>query len=161
MKQPKPKNLGGRPKGSLNKRTIAALNIEITALREGLTPVDVMLKVMYENLDMANRIKVSEKDLQAHLDTIDTSTLSAAEKRKTEHQQKALARRINMRKGYLADAASNASDAAPYIHPKLVAAKHSNDPENPINNDGSFERIADALNTLADQKIANGERGGK
>lgn len=150
----------GRPKGVLNKRTIAAMNIQITALREGLTPVDVMLKVMYENLDAANRITIKEKEFDEHLAPVDLKGLpDGQERRELEHKQRNLARKIKMRRDHLAEAAANASDVAPYIHPKLIANKHSNDPDNPMpDGEGSFDKIADALNKLADQKVINGNK---
>jgi hypothetical protein len=118
-KSAKPKGKwGGRPKGALNKRTIAARNIEITALREGLTPLDVMLHAMYDAYDRSQNTRL----------------------------------RAGVRQLAMVEAAGFAKDAAPYIHPKLVSNRISNEDEQPFRIEG-FESVAKALNGLAQAKM--------
>lgn len=143
----------GRVAGSTNRKTQTLQKIEITALREGLTPVDVMLKIMYEHHDNAQKIKVSDADFKAHAEGPDYDpsdpTISEATKKKAREKHSKIGARISRREKLLALAKDNAESAAPFLHSKLSSITNGNTGDGDDKSEG-FKAFADALNSVAE-----------
>lgn len=106
----------GRKKGSATKRTRA---IADRAAREGITPLEVMLKTMRALVAKAERL---------------TKTKAKPEKGTASPLE------------LMVEAAAVAKDAAPYMHPRLSAVEHSGPNKGPIQSvsmtPGEFEQAA-------------------
>jgi len=106
----------GRKKGSATKRTRA---IADRAAREGITPLEVMLKTMRALVAKAERLG-----------------------RAKTKPEKGSASPLEL----MVEAAAVAKDAAPYMHPRLSAVEHSGPNKGPIQNvsmtPGEFEKTA-------------------
>ena len=97
----------GRPKGSKNKRTLAAEAMREQILAEGKSPLEVMVDGMRTALERAAKLKT---DLEKFALPADAD----AEKIKALVELHAESRR------YIMAAHECAKDAAPYLHPKLA-----------------------------------------
>ena len=88
----------GRKKGSHNTKTKNRMKIADEALKNGKTPLEIMLETMRELYEKA----------QTCLDET------------TKKDEKAKAESAKMRIGFLREACEIAKDAAPYVHSKLA-----------------------------------------
>lgn len=104
---------GGRQKGSKNKATVAketfTMKIVKDAKADGIMPLDVMLDNMRFAFAQAS-------ELIANM---------VGDEKPSPDDFKQLVRLRAM-------AQSFASDAAPYLHPKLSSVEHKGDPDNPL-----------------------------
>ena len=126
----------GRKPGVPNRRTLA----EITALREGLSPVDVMLNAMYDAHDRAEQLK---QDLSTKKFGKDKD--GKREKFELENEYRSQVR----------IAGQFASDAAPYVHSKLTSTMHTTDPDDPGIGDitKGFASLVASLSALSQQRV--------
>jgi hypothetical protein len=93
----------GRKRGRLNERTVARQQLAASAAKEGISPLEVMLKRMryYDS--------VAERELKKG-DEADRRIIDSALKASSEA----------------------AKDAAPFVHPRLSAIEHSGSPVDAI-----------------------------
>lgn len=96
----------GRPKGAKNKRTV---EIAIAAVEAGITPIEVLLKIMRESHDEWQSIK---KDIELIEQVSDPGDEEAQKQLKDMRSEMKAARKV---------AHEAAVDAAPYSHPRMAA----------------------------------------
>jgi hypothetical protein len=89
----------GRKRGRLNERTVARQQLAASAAKEGISPLEVMLKRMRHYHSVAERELA--KGENADLGIIDRALKAANE---------------------------SAKDAAPFLHPRLSAVEHTGTP---------------------------------
>lgn len=107
------KKTGGRKPGSANVKTRA---IADRAAAEGITPLEVMLRAMREQVAHADALKEQAEEA-------DTALLVG-----TEGVDPNLPRELRQKaRMALNDAAAVAKDAAPYMHPRLAQVQSTVD----------------------------------
>lgn len=142
---------GRRPIAEGGKPNIVRPKASITALRDDLSMVDILIKAAYECYDAAVQIK-PEKDDDAR--RVELSSVPYDDLKKPEKQElRALEFKIKERRRLMDAAADYADRAAPYIHSKLSSITHGDDPENPVGVAEGFNAFATAINKLAEAKV--------
>ena len=123
----------GRPKGALTKRT---QEIAAKAAKEGKTPLEVMLENMRHFHDVALDAEATLRGLSAGEFSEQVPANATP-----EDQFKFLLAQVKKTAGYRQMAQDAASDAAPYMHPKLAAIQHTGEDGGPIQHVARIELV--------------------
>jgi hypothetical protein len=121
----------GRKKGSLNKRTKMVQAIATNALKPGKTPLDIMLKNM----------RFYDEKAQAMMTILETK-IAAGNKKFVPTEVLALLQEMSQ---YRMNAQKCATDAAPFIHPKLTSIAFKDETANTMKAKPETEQSAQEL----------------
>ena len=117
----KKRNVGGRPKGRLNARTIMLRKVRDNAIVKGKTPLDTMLKNMRRFDDEAEGMYNNLREMVES----GRPPKSASADVHMAYFDKVMELLSKMRECRL-DAQKCAVDAAPFVHPRLTTVEYKN-----------------------------------
>jgi hypothetical protein len=123
----------GRPAGAVTKRT---REVAERALATGMTPLDVML----DNMRHFQQVAIDAESTLEGL-TAEEFSEQVSPDASPEDQFKFLLAQVKKTAGFRQLAQDAASQAAPYIHPKLASVQHTGDPDKPISHTMRIELV--------------------